>query len=341
MTCSDDPSLLDPEYAALLDSLPPPEPPLEDLSLARRQFNDALLAAVRNINEPFLPPESEYRVQDHSVLVDGGSITVRCLTPTPSGAQDKEFPLLYWTHGGGWVFGSIENDDLFLRTICFELQIVVININYRLSPENPFPVPLNDAYAGLKWAAENASLLYASLKKGFILSGTSAGANLAAVLAHRARDDPFFEDKRITGQLLQIPPVVHPDAYPEQYKDHLRSYYTVGDSRVLDGNEMDDCYEKYGARPFDPECSPLLYTSHKGLAPAFIQVCSADPLRDEAILYERILREAGIKTMLEVYPGVGHGFHIDLPESKLGLKFVRDFKRGLKWLLGAVSDSAI
>jgi len=323
----------DPEFAEFLTTLPPPEPLPDDLSIARSQFNEALLPAVRSINEPFLPQGSEYTVQDYPVSVAGGEITVRCLKPASGTTEDREFPLVYWIHGGGWVFGSIENDDLFLRVLCVEFQIAVVNVNYRLAPEHKFPVPLNDAYAGLKWAADHASFLSASLTKGFIVAGTSAGGNLAAVLAHRARDDPFFEGRRITGQLLQIPVTVHPDAYPEQYKDELQSYATVGDPRVLDGKEMDDCYAKYGAQPSNPECSPLLYSSHKGLAPAYIQVCGADPLRDEALLYERLLREAGVTTKLEVYPGVGHGFHIDLPKSKAGLRFVQDFKDGLRWLL--------
>ncbi|EMD36030.1 hypothetical protein CERSUDRAFT_53081 [Gelatoporia subvermispora B] len=312
-------SVHDPDWDAVLALLPPPTPPPASLADARDIWRNVILPLVRSNNEPLLPKESEYRVEDHQIPVEGGQITLRSLIPTPSSTADRKYPLLYFMHGGGrylwWVYGTIDLDDFFLRAICVEFQIVVVNVEYRLAPEFPFPTPIDDAYAGLKWAAEHASLFSASLAKGFIVSGTSAGANLATVLAHRARDDPFFKDSRISGQLLQIPSTVHPGAYPEEYKAELNSYATLGDPRILDKRAMDDCYggypespSKYGAPPSDPECSPLLYPSHVGVAPAYIQVCGADALRDEALLYERLLREDGVQTKMDVYVAP-LGFH--------------------------------
>ncbi|OCH92000.1 alpha/beta-hydrolase [Obba rivulosa] len=213
-------------------------------------------------------------------------------------------------HGGGWIYGTIELDDLCLRVICAEFQIVFVNVDYRLAPEHPFPKPLS-----------------------FIVCGTSAGATMAAVLAHRVRDDPYFEGRRLTGQLLQIPMTVHSNAYPENYKNELQSYTRLGDPRILDQHGMNGYYAKYGLPPFDPECSLLLYPSHHGLAPAYIQVCSADALRDEALLFEKVLREEGVKTKLDVYPGVGHAFWVHIPKSNMGLKLFQDFKDGLSWLM--------
>ncbi|OCH91998.1 hypothetical protein OBBRIDRAFT_727792 [Obba rivulosa] len=332
----------DPEVAAALDKIPISEvvpdnadqvPHDMDMASARAGFDSSVVAAARRTAEPFLPPESEYRIQDYQIPVEGGEVTVRCVIPTPAGQENKTFPLLFWTHGGAWVFGGLDLDDLTLRTICVELQIAVANVDYRLAPEYPFPTGINDAYAGMKWVANNASLLSADLSKGFLVGGTSAGGNLATIMAHRAEHDPFFEGRRVTGQLLQIPVTCHPDGYPEKYKDELLSFETLGDPRLLSGRAMIEAYKKYGAPATDPECSPLLYPSHKGLPSAFLQVCGADPLRDEALLYERLLKEDGVKTKLEVYPGVGHGFHILAEESKSAKKFVQDFKDGLKWLL--------
>ncbi|OCH91996.1 alpha/beta-hydrolase [Obba rivulosa] len=146
---------------------------------------------------------------------------------------------------------------------------------------------------------------------------------------------------RLTGQLLQIPCVVHPEAYPEKYKAKFLSYATVGHPGLLTKQGMDDCYDKYAAPPSDPEFSPQLYRSRQGLAPVYVQVCGADPLRDEALVYERALKENGVKTKFDIYPGVGHGFHIYIPQRKAGLEFVQDFKDGLKWLVaGAVQCTA-
>ncbi|OCH92006.1 hypothetical protein OBBRIDRAFT_791755 [Obba rivulosa] len=325
----------DPEVAAAWENIPFPDqvPSAVDIASARANFDRFVVATMRRIAEPFLPPESEYRVQDYQIPVEDGEVTVRCLAPTPAGQENETFPLLFWTHGGGWRFGGLDMDDLNLRAVCVEFQIAVVNVDYRLAPEYPFPTGLNDAYAGMKWATNNASLLSADLSKGFLIGGTSAGGNLAAVMAHRAQHDPFFEGRRVTGQLLQIPVTCHPDAYPEKYKDELLSFETVGDPRLVTGEHLRVSYKNYGAPATDPECSPLLYPSHKGLPPAFLQVCGTDPLRDEALLYERLLREDGVKTKLEVYPGVGHGFHGQAAETKSAKKFAQDFKDGLKWLL--------
>ncbi|EMD36026.1 hypothetical protein CERSUDRAFT_96250 [Gelatoporia subvermispora B] len=293
-------SVHDPEMVELLTSLPPRAPPAASLAAARNAWRNAIPPLVRRNHESLLPQESEYRVEECKIPVEGGEITLRCVIPTPFGVKDKLYPLLYHMFGGGWVFGNIDVDDYLLRAICVEFQIVTVNVGYRLAPEFPFPTPVNDAYAGLKWAAENAPMLSASLDRGFIVAGASAGANIVTVLAHRARDDPFFEGRRITGQHLQIPSTVHPDAYPEQYKAELKSYATLGDPGFLDKSTADDCYAKYGAPPSDPECSPLLYPSHKGVAPAYFQVCGRDPLRDEALLYERLLREDDARTRIDV-----------------------------------------
>ncbi|EMD36119.1 hypothetical protein CERSUDRAFT_53128 [Gelatoporia subvermispora B] len=200
----------------------------------------------------------------------------------------------------------------------------------RLAPEHPFPTGLNDAYEGLKWVTENALLLSANLSKGFIVGGLSAGGNLTAVVAHRARDDPFFADKPITGQLMMVPGIVHPDAHPDEYKSELTSVEENKDAPTFD---KVDLYRCYSANPKDPECSPLLYPSHANLPPAYLQICGRDPLRDEGILYERVLREAGVKTRMDVYPGVPHAFHWHFGHIPLALKYDQDTKYGLRWLL--------
>ncbi|OCH92008.1 hypothetical protein OBBRIDRAFT_486115 [Obba rivulosa] len=323
----------DPEVEACLDKMPGFGPVPGDMVSARLAFDKLVIVAARKATEPFLPHESEYRVQEFQIPVDSGEIAVRCLMPITVGQENKTFPLLYWTHGGGWLFGNLDMDDMFLRTICVELQITVVNVDYRLAPEYPFPTGVNDAYTALKWAVNHTPLLSVDPSKGFIVSGSSAGGNLATVIAHRSQDDPFFEGRRVTGQLLQIPAICHPGGYPDEYKGELLSFDTTGDARLLAKAHMVATYEKYGAPATNPECSPLLYPSHKGQPPAYMQVCGVDPLRDEALLYERLLRDDGVKTKLEVYPGVGHGFHIYAPESKSAKKFVQDFKYGLKWLL--------
>ncbi|EEB94038.1 hypothetical protein MPER_07220 [Moniliophthora perniciosa FA553] len=207
------------------------------------------------------------------------------------------FPLLFWMHGGGWTIGSAEMDDNMLKRTSVDLRVSVVNCEYRLAPENPFPAVVNDTFAALRYVASHPEEFSASLDKGFIVAGLSAGANLAAVLAHLARDDPFFKDKPITGQHLQVP-----------FKGYAAEICILSGISLLSmeqvknppGLSKEACYDYltwYNASPEDLRISPLLLPSYKGLPPAFIQVCGLDPLRDEGILYEKVLKEAGTREL--------------------------------------------
>ncbi|CAL1713861.1 unnamed protein product [Somion occarium] len=315
----------DPEIAALLAKMPS-MPAVENPTIEeqRAYLHDSLLHWQER-----LPSESEYRIEDHLVPVDGGEIKVRCVIPTSSEHHDKgPLPLLVWYHGGGYCVGSSDLDDGFLRVVAVKTGVVVINVEYRLAPVFPFPTGVNDAYAALKWAAENATRLSASPSRGFIVAGLSAGGNFSASVAIRARDDPFFTGRQLTGQLLQNPHVLDTKAVPEQYKAVLLSMEEVKDGPYLTRKAMERVCD-----PSDPRYSVLLAANHSGLPPAYIQVAGLDPLRDEGILYAKVLRESDVKTKLDIYPGLPHGGHILFPGASLSAKVYQDFDTGLKWLL--------
>ncbi|OCH90771.1 hypothetical protein OBBRIDRAFT_776376 [Obba rivulosa] len=285
--------------------------------------------------------DSEYEMRDYEVPVQGCKSTIRSIKPVDKDAANVTFPLLYWIHFGGWVLGSIEIEDYFLRMICVKLKISIVSLEYRLAPEYKFPVQNDDCYTGLKWAVENASLLSADLSKGFIVGGASAGAHLSAVMTHRAKQDPFFFGKSITGQVLQIPSLMHPNAnHPERrrYKDEHRSMEDNKDIPGIDPKSMREMFDHWDAPPNDPEASPCLYPDQTGLPPAYFQLCELDPMRDDGVLYERLLREAGNKTKLDMYPGLPHLFHYLFPSVSMATKFEEDFKDGMCWLLEAGSS---
>jgi len=247
---------------------------------------------------------------------------------------------MLWIHGGGWTDGNLEMDDYQLRAICVELQISIVSVEYRLAPEHPHPTGLNDCYAALKWAADSASsLLSADPQKGFIIAGNSAVGHLTAALAYRARDDTFFKDRKITGQILQLPSVIHPDVVPEKYKSVLLSFKQNKDAPIVPMDDVLWFRNQLGGSPTDPEISPLLYPSHAGLPPTVFQVTGLDPLRDEALLYDKVLREAGVSTKLNVYPGVPHGFHYFFPDFKLARKWEEDYREGLRWILNGAKPN--
>ncbi|TFK85553.1 alpha/beta-hydrolase, partial [Polyporus arcularius HHB13444] len=275
---------------------------------------------------------SQYIVSDKRVPVEGpdGEITVRYVRP--SGGDEDTYPVLVWCHGG-WVVGDLSMDDNNLRTIAVELKLAIVNVEYRLAPDYPFPTPFEDSYTALKWVAENAAELKVDLKKGFIVGGDSAGANMAAAIAIKARDDPFFAGRPLTGQYLREPTLAYPGAYPEKYKAAIRSFDIYTHMPLMNKKTLLHYFEAYGPPPSDLRVSPILASSHDGLPPAFIQVLELDLIRDDGIVYEQVLRDAGVPVKLVQYPGCFHGFHYVFPSISSAVKLDRDAREGIQWLL--------
>ncbi|KAH9900684.1 Alpha/Beta hydrolase protein [Cubamyces lactineus] len=331
---------MDPEYAAaleeagLLKGIPLPATVAET-----RAISDLLYIGVHNqFLKSYLPPENRYVVTDRSVPVKGGQITVRCLVPAVEN-DEETFPLLVYIHGGGWSMGTVDMDDYLLRIQCVEHKLSIVNVEYRLAPEHPFPTPLDDCNVALRWAVSNTSLLKADLSKGFLIGGDSAGANISVVLSHMARDDPFFEGRRLTGLYLCEPNICHYTVYPESLKSKFRSFEEYSDMPTLSRQALDRLNGWYNAPPSDPRFSPLLYPSHHGLPRTYIQAMELDALRDDTFVYAEVLHEAGVETKLDLNLGVTHAFHYGFPGLSAAAKVRENLKRGIKWLLkGDQSD---
>ncbi|KAI0301656.1 Alpha/Beta hydrolase protein [Multifurca ochricompacta] len=328
-------SELDPELSAFLKEHPPqafPRP--DDVAALQKWWITHAQPRAAAYDKGRLPPDANYRVQDYKVPVEGGEITVRAVIPG-TGDEGQQYPFLFWTHGGGLIFGDVDQDDFFLRNISTELQVTTLNVDYRVAPGHLFPVQLNDSFAALKWAIANTDTLSISLEKGFIIGGCSAGGTLAAGLTIRVRDDPFFRDTPITGQYLSCPLLVHIDAYSNRasFPNELLSAEQNKDVPVLTKEMIIWTFKTIGGSSTDPELSPVLATSHVGLPPTFFQICGLDPLRDDAFLYDRILREAGCKTHVNVYPGLPHVFYVEYPSLQSSEKYQSDIRIGLRWLL--------
>ncbi|KAM5545521.1 hypothetical protein V8D89_000559 [Ganoderma adspersum] len=328
---------MDPELADALasdpvytQSLGPPE----GVSLATfaRQQSDVILSPFSKYYGDRLPPESEYTVSDNLVPVKGGTIAIRVISPCVENSS-VHFPALVWIHGGGWLLGDINMDDNHLRTLCVDLKLVIVNVEYRRAPEHLFPTAFEDCYAATKWVVGNASGLRVSLKKGFIVGGDSAGGSLAAAVVLHARDDPFFSESPITGQYLREPTVVHPLAHPEKYRSIMTSFGENVDTVLLNSERVLRSYQTYGAPPTDLRASPLLAPTHAGLPPTFLQVMDQDPARDDGLVYEKVLRESSVKTKLVRYDGVIHGFYYTFPWISAAKNVDRDARDGLRWLL--------
>ena len=151
---------------------------------------------------------------------DGTQLAARIHRPSRPRASGS--PLYVIFHGGGFCIGNPHLEDYSSRLFVQNLGFVVLNSSYRLAPEHPFPAAPNDAWNVLQWAAAHAAELGADPSKGFIVGGTSAGGNLAAVCAHLARDEGL--NPPLTGVHLMIASACPGSVLPEKYKPKYRSW---------------------------------------------------------------------------------------------------------------------
>ncbi|KAF2464453.1 alpha/beta-hydrolase [Lindgomyces ingoldianus] len=264
----------------------------------------------------------------HIPARDGYSI--RALHYRSEGGETGPVVVLF--HGGGWVFGMPEMFEKHVVWLCKELGFVVVAVEYRKAPEDIFPTAANDAVDAVNWVGQNAAKLGAEPFKGFIVGGSSAGANLTAVATHEAADAKLSPP--ITGVWLQVPCLVHSDAVPEQYKAHYNSYEEFKDAMVLDRKAMNLIYtDNYKPDPKSLLFNTLLRSGHKSQPPTYFQVCGMDPLRDEGLIYEYALRKDGVPTKLDIYPGIPHSGLDFMPFLSQSKKGVDDLKSGFQWLL--------
>ncbi|KAH8881117.1 alpha/beta hydrolase fold-3 domain-containing protein [Thozetella sp. PMI_491] len=290
----------------------------------------------------YLPgPIPEVHEEDRRIPVrDGAEITVRIYKPTQAAAISGGSPLIVMYHEGAWSMGDLTDEEVNCRLFTRDLGAICVNVEYRLAPEHPFPTWINDCWDALKWAANNASDLGANPARGFIVGGGSAGGNIAAVLAHMARDEALSPP--LTGQYLCVPAIMcflAPEHLPEAYRAEYLSQPAVTPNidPVLhadkDAGAQLHALVGVADAAHEPRFVPFLY-DHSGLPPAYLQVCGIDPLRDEALIYERVLREeAGVATRLNLYPGFGHYFWTNFPLLEKSREFVEDTVKGVRWLL--------
>jgi acetyl esterase len=202
-------------------------------------------------------------------------------------------------HGGGWVVGSVAISDPFCRVLANASGCAVLSVEYRLAPEDRYPAAANDSYAATRWAAERAADLDIDATR-IAVGGSSAGGNLAAVVALMARDQGA---PPIAFQLLHVPITDHDFGTPS-YRMNARGFgLTLAGMRWFW-----DHYAPDAKLRDEPYASPLRASDLSGLPPAHVVTAEFDPLRDEGKAYAARLVEAGVKTTYAEYPGMVHGF---------------------------------
>lgn len=225
-------------------------------------------------------------------------------------------------------------EEIGARNLVEAYGAVCVCPSYRLAPKHPFPAAVTDAWTALKWAADNARELGATPLAGFIVGGTSAGAHLATVVAHRARDEGMTPS--LTGQFLAVPMVCSNDTVPSAYKHQNLSWEENKDAPVLPVEAVQLMMSAYkpdvqDARNFSIINHP---DGHSHLPRTVIVADCLDPLRDQAIIYERMLREEyHVETELYLYTGVPHDHWTFFPGLAKSKQFRLDQVAAYGWLL--------
>ena len=275
---------------------------------------------------PTIPPPSE------AVVAQDGEVDgVKYRTYRPLNA-DRPLPVGVWTHGGGWMTGDLNSDDALCRVVCEHANTVIVNVDYRLTPEFKMPTQLNDTLAVYKWAHENAESIGGDSTKFYTIGG-SAGGGLALEVANRLVKDPSKRNN-IKGVAAIVPVALHFDNVPAEYKSLYKSYEeNEKDVPIIDKNSMKIFFDHSGAKPDDADIFVGLDAeNHKNYPPVYLVACEKDPLRDDAYVMEAALKKAGVPTKLDFYPGLPHYFWIfsSVPESK---QFVGNLINGVQWLV--------
>lgn len=285
-------------------------------------MDEARLMCTKFFLPANLAVEPVKEIEDKEIRgADENLIHLRIYVPKREG----KLPTLVYFHRGGWVFGNIEECDPVCRKLANRLGCVVISVDYRLCPENPFPKPLDDCYAAAQWAYDNAET-YGGDKDKLIVCGESAGGNMAAAVALMARDR---KGPQIAAQLL-ICPIISSTIEDHPYDASVDKYFITKDAMKFFWSVYVQSPEHHGHQYAALESTKDL----NDLPPAVIVTAEYDPLHQEAIDYAARLKHSGVKAITHCVPGVIHGF-IDLPiyDDEKKNKWIDDIARLLKQAL--------
>ncbi len=243
-----------------------------------------------------LPSSDLTGVAERTIPGPGGPMRIRIYTPRDGRKGPR--PIMTYYHGGGMSVGSLEQYDSLCQRLSAKSGAILVAVDYRLTPENRFPAPLDDAYAGLVWTYANAAALGGDAKR-LAVGGDSAGGNLAAVVAQRARDEA---GPPLVFQML-LYPAVGPGGKSRSMDLFARGY-------LFAAEEFDMAIDQYAdpEQRKDPRVFPILARDFSRLPPAFVLSAEYEVMRDDIEDYAGRLRAAGVAVELKRYRGMIHPF---------------------------------
>ncbi|MCH7323926.1 alpha/beta hydrolase [Solibacillus sp. MA9] len=287
-------------------------------------FNVDDLPAIREgmaqLNQSLTSTETVDILDKTIIGIDDNDIRIRIYKPVQ---QDTELPVLLWIHGGGYILGSIEDNDHLCVQVVETSNCVVVSVDYRLAPEHPYPAPLEDCYSALTWIAEHAKELQVDANR-IGVAGASAGGGLTAGLTLLARDRAY---PSICFQMPLYPMINDGNDTP--------SANEIKEGMIWNQKTNDfgwTCYlgDLHGKDDVPIYAAPSRAEDYSNLPYTYTCVGQLDPFRDETIAYVTKLAQAGVDVEFHLYPGAYHGFEIINPQSELAQQVIQEYINAIK-----------
>lgn len=255
-------------------------------------------------------PEPIFSVVNRFIPGPTADLPIRIYRPN----QDQNASALVYFHGGGWVLNFLDIYDAALHRLANQSGSVIISVNYQKAPEHPFPAPFDDCYSSLQWVRSHAPELGIDPNR-IGVGGDSAGGNLAAAVALKARD----ESLSLAYQLL---------VYPCLDRDFTtKSYVECATDYGLTTRAMQWFWDQYlqgDQHDHNPYAAPMRAKSLAGVAPSIVITAQYDPLVSDSENYSAKLRSDGAEVIYREFPGMIHGFFANVaatPSAHLALDY--------------------
>lgn len=306
----------------------------------KNRVNPELLAGLEMFQDLDLRPEYLQAIREGSaqmrpptVIDDSLSITDEIIAGTDANplplriyrpkSTTEALPALLWIHGGGYILGSIDdNDDLCMRFVK-DANCVVVSVDYRLAPEHPYPAPIEDCYSALKWIADNAEAINIDPHR-IGVAGASAGGGLTAALTLLARDRQY---PSICFQMPLYPMIDDQNQTPST--NEIKEGFVWNQKTNEAGWKM-YLGEIYGTENIPAYAAPARAEDYHNLPYTYTCVGQLDPFRDETLTYVTKLAQAGVDVEFHLYPGAYHGFEAINPNADVSVRAVNEYIQAVK-----------
>ncbi|MGE1109644.1 alpha/beta hydrolase [Bacillus wiedmannii] len=238
-------------------------------------------------------------------------------------SNDQSLPALLWIHGGGYILGSADENDILCVRFAKEANCMVVNVDYRLAPEHPYPAPIEDCYAALKWMADNAEALNIDSNR-IGVAGASAGGGLTAALTLLARDRQY---PSICFQMPLYPMIDDRNITPSA--NEIKEGFTWNQKTNEAGWKM-YLGELHGTDHIPAYAAAARAEDYRNLPRTYTCVGQLDPFRSETLTYVTKLAEAGVDVEFHLYPGAYHGFEMLPSDADITIHAWNDYVRAVK-----------